>query len=78
MLRNFFVRNLPIFEINKSVCPWQTFPAKSFDEGREETTRVKHLSGAPLLGSLLALTTNITVGWKSLPETNTLAYSENS
>jgi hypothetical protein len=35
---------------------------------------VKHLSGAQLLGRLLGLPTNIRLGWKSLPGTNTLAY----
>jgi len=38
---------------------------------------VKHLSGAPLCGSLPALASNITLGWKDLPETNTLTYYEN-
>jgi hypothetical protein len=38
---------------------------------------VKHLLAAPLLGRLLALPTNITLGWISLPRTNTLAYYEN-
>ncbi len=38
---------------------------------------VKHLSGAPLKGWLLALPTNDTVGIKGLPETNTLAYCKN-
>ena len=44
---------------------------------RQEPTRVKHLSGAPLYGRLLASSTNIRLGWKSLPGTNTLAYYEN-
>ncbi len=34
-----------------------------------------NLSGAPL--KPLALPTNIRLGWKGLPGTNTLAYSEN-
>ncbi len=38
--------------------------------------RVEHLKGASL-GQAPALTTNITLGWKGLPGTNTLAYSEN-
>ncbi len=37
---------------------------------RLEPTRVKNLSGAPLKGGLLALTTNTRLGWKGLPETN--------
>ncbi len=35
-------------------------------------TRVEHLKGR-----LLASPTNIKLGWKGLPETNTLAYYEN-
>jgi hypothetical protein len=35
------------------------------------------LSGTPLYGRLLASPTNIRLGWKSLPGTNTLAYYEN-
>jgi len=38
---------------------------------------VKHLSGAPHQGRLLASPTNIRLSWKGLPETNTLAYSVN-
>ncbi len=41
-------------------------------------TRVKHLSDAQLYGKLLALPTNIRLGLKFLPETNTVAYWENS
>jgi hypothetical protein len=32
------------------------------------------MSGAPLLGRLLALPTNIRLGWKGLSGTNTLTY----
>ncbi len=39
--------------------------------------RVKLLSGGPLKGKLLALSTNITLGWKGLLGTNTLAYYKN-
>ncbi len=35
------------------------------------------LQYAPLLGRLLASPTNIRLGWKGLPGTNTLAYYEN-
>jgi hypothetical protein len=38
---------------------------------------VRHLSGAPLNGRLLALPTNTKLGWKGFPETNTLAYYGN-
>jgi hypothetical protein len=37
----------------------------------------KHLSGASLNGRPLALPTNIRLGWRGLPRTNTLAYYEN-
>jgi hypothetical protein len=39
--------------------------------------KVKDLSGAPLYGRFLASPTNIRLGWKGLPWTNTLAYYEN-
>ena len=38
--------------------------------------RVEHLKGVSL-GSALALVANIRLGWKGLPETNTIAYYEN-
>jgi hypothetical protein len=34
------------------------------------------LSDAPLYGRLLALPTNVRLGWKDLPGTNALAYYE--
>jgi hypothetical protein len=37
---------------------------------------VRHLSGAPLYGRLLALPTNIRLGWKGLLGTNALSYNE--
>jgi hypothetical protein len=43
---------------------------------RPESTRMEHLKGAPILGRLLDLPTNITPGWKGLSVTNTLAYYE--
>ena len=39
---------------------------------------MKHLSDVPLWGRLLASLTNITLVWKGLPGTNTLAYYESS
>jgi hypothetical protein len=45
---------------------------------REESTKVKHLSGAPLQGKLLALPSNNELGWKGLPGANTLVYYKNS
>jgi hypothetical protein len=44
---------------------------------RPKATRVKHLSGAPFYGRLLALPTNTRLGWKFLPGTNILAYYGN-
>jgi hypothetical protein len=41
-------------------------------------TLLKILRGALLQVRLLALPTNIKLGWKCLPVTNTLAYYENS
>jgi len=41
---------------------------------RPELTQVKRLLSAPLQGMLLALPTNIRLGWKGLPGTNTVAY----
>ncbi len=38
---------------------------------------MKNLSGAPLLGRLLALPTNTRIGLKGLSGTNTLAYYGN-
>ncbi len=40
-------------------------------------TQVKNLSGVLLLGKLLALHANISLGWKGLPRANTRAYNEN-
>ncbi len=45
---------------------------------RQMPTLVKHLSGAPLKGSLLALPTSNRLSFKGLPGANTLAYYENS
>ncbi len=45
---------------------------------RQETTQVKHLSGAPLSDRLLAVSTNNRLGWKGLPGANALAHYENS
>jgi len=44
---------------------------------RQEPILVKHLSGAPLRGRLLALPANNRLGWKCLPGANALAYYEN-
>ncbi len=41
-------------------------------------TRVKHFSGATLKVGLLALHTNIRLGWKVLPGANIITYYEHS
>jgi hypothetical protein len=46
-------------------------------QARPELTQVKHLSVATLWGRLLASPTNIRLGWKGMPGTNTLAYYKN-
>jgi hypothetical protein len=56
-------------------------PVKPFQPSsqvRPMSTQVKHISGAPPKGKLVALPTNIRLGWKSLPGSNNLAYYENS
>jgi len=45
---------------------------------RPESTRVKHLSGAPIQCRLLTLPTNIRQDRKGWPGTNTVAYNKNS
>ncbi len=39
--------------------------------GKADPYSSEYLSGAPLLGKLLALPTNIRLGWKGLPGTKT-------
>jgi hypothetical protein len=77
--KNFFVRNLRIFVISLSVCPWQTFPAKPIvcfiRPGAYPM--VEHLKGSSI-GQVPALQTHIRLSWKGLLWTNTLAYYENS
>jgi hypothetical protein len=60
-----------------SVCPWQAFPASLMFVGKGGA----YLSEVPFRvlqgtseGRLLALPTNIRLGWKDLQGTNTLAY----
>ncbi len=68
-------QHLPLrtFIISQSVYLWQAFPAQSNDCGAYP--RVEHLQGASLRQAP-ALPTIIRLGWKGLPETNTLAYYE--
>ncbi len=54
----------------------RSLPYRGAPESLPKPTQVKHLSGAPLYGNLLALPTNIRLGWKGLSGTNALAYYE--
>jgi hypothetical protein len=65
-----------MFVISWSLCLGRPFqPNQTFVSKAGELTQVKHPSGAPLLGRLLALPTNIGLGGKRLKRTNTLAYN---
>ncbi len=65
--KTFHSRNVRIYGISQIIRPWQAFHAQSVGLWvRSERTRVKHLPGP-------ALPTNIGIGWKGLPRTNTLA-----
>ncbi len=63
-----------MFVKSKCVCPFQAllpslmYASKAWDYPSEAPLDVPHK------GRLLALTTNIRLDWKSLPETNTLAF----
>ncbi len=43
---------------------------------KQEPTRVKNLSGAPLKGGLLAFNTKLRLGWKGQTRTNVITYYE--
>jgi hypothetical protein len=75
MLWNIYVRNLQIFVIRWSVCPWQAFPPYPNVCGQGQS---KQILSAPIKGKLLALSLSMRLGWKSLSGTNTPAYYENS
>jgi hypothetical protein len=64
------VRNLQIFVISYTVCPWQAFPAQSNVLGKN----VEHIKGASL-GKAQTLPANIRL---ALPGTNTLSHYEQS
>jgi hypothetical protein len=74
-IKHFYGRTLCIFALSWSVCPLQAFPEFV---GKAGAYQVKHLTGAPLYGRLLALSTNTVLSWKGLQGTNTLAYYKNS
>ncbi len=68
-----------MFVINWSVFSDRPYRASLVLESKaREPTQVKHLSGAPLLGIILTLPTNIRLGCKGLLVTNTLAYYKHS
>ncbi len=60
-----------MFTISLSVCPCQALP--DVCGYGQEPTQLEHLKKVPLLGKLLALPTNIRLGWKGYLVTNTLA-----
>jgi hypothetical protein len=69
----FYSRNL----LKPGICYIVFVPAKCL-RVRLEPTQVKYLTSAPFLGVFLALSTNIRIGWKALPGTNTPVYYEQS
>ncbi len=75
--KSHYVRNLRIFVVSQSVCPWQAFPAKSnvFEVRPRAYPKGELLLRVPL-GQAPAFLTNISLGQKSLQVTNTPAYYE--
>jgi hypothetical protein len=71
--KTFFGRNLRIFIISQSVVPGKPFQPSLVFAGKARA----YPSEAPFRCKLLASPTNITLDWKGLPGTNTLAYNEN-
>ncbi len=57
--------------------PGKPFQPSLMFAGRVRAYPSEHLSGAMFKGRLLALHTNIILGWKSLPGTNTVGYYKN-
>ncbi len=69
VIKFFIFYALQVFVISQSIWPWHVLPAL-FDvckQGLKAPTRGKLLSGAPIFGRLLALLTNIRLGWRGLP-----------
>ncbi len=64
--KNFYIRNLQMLVISLSVCTWQASPAQCFLSKAIAYPRLKHLSDGTLQGRLLALPTNIRLGWSKL------------
>jgi len=74
MLKNFYCRNLRSGQLGYSVCLDRPFQGSLmfFSKARAFLSEVSYRCF--LKGKLLALASNIRLGWKGLSETNTLAY----
>jgi hypothetical protein len=74
----FYGCNLRMFVISLTVYPWQAFQPSLMFVGKAGA----YPSEAPFrystLNRLLALPTNISLAWKGLPRTDTLAYYKHS
>ncbi len=73
----FYGRNLLMSLISQSVC--KTFQQSVIFVSKAGAYRGRtpeHLKGASPQGRLLAFPTDIRLGWKGLPATNTVAYQE--
>ncbi len=64
--------NFGMFVISQSVCPWQLANLVLCLGVTPKPSRLKHLSGDPLQGRLLALPTNIRPGFYGLPRTSSI------
>ncbi len=78
MFKTFYCRNLRMFVIRQTVClciPVQ--PSLMFQSKAGAYSRIVH-QRCTSLGQSLALLTNIRLGWKGLPGTNSRAYYKHS
>ncbi len=57
--------------------PGKPFQPSLMFAGKAGSYPSEHLSGAPILSSLLDSPTNAILAWKGFPRTNPLAYYEN-
>jgi len=73
MYKTFYFRNLCMFLVNSSVCPWQELPALS--NAQVAYPRVDYLKSTSF-GLAPALLANSRLGSKDFPATSTLAYYE--
>ncbi len=76
--KTFYCRYLRIFVISQSVCPWQAFQAYLMFMGKERSLPQSRAPKMCFTHVGCGLTSNISLGWKGLPRTNTLAYCENT